>query len=77
MEWTLPTVPRPVQKEVVNSDSLQDETSESFAFALVNGALEVFEVYGLRIRDFRPKWSSSSFVSSNGLITAMAYHLPH
>ncbi|TYH79695.1 hypothetical protein ES332_D03G081000v1 [Gossypium tomentosum] len=24
-----------------------------------------------------PKWPSSSFVSSDGLITAMAYHLPH
>ncbi|PPD69792.1 hypothetical protein GOBAR_DD33332 [Gossypium barbadense] len=75
MEWTLPTVPRPVQKgpsresslshkdnkavapEVAtsptiasssdskagNSDNLQDEISESFAFALVNGALGVFE----------------------------------
>ncbi|KAK8287208.1 hypothetical protein V6Z12_D07G043700 [Gossypium hirsutum] len=109
MEWTLPTVPRPVQKgpsresslshkdnkavapEVAtsptiasssdskagNSDNLQDEISESFAFALVNGALGVFEVHGRRIRDFRPKWPSSSFVSSDGLITAMAYRLPH
>lgn len=31
----------------------QEETSESFAFALVNGALGVFEVHGRRIRDFR------------------------
>ncbi|XP_022729345.1 WD repeat-containing protein 11-like [Durio zibethinus] len=109
MEWTLPTVPRPVQngpsrqsslspknntavapEETVssttasssdskagNSDDSQDETSESFAFALVNGALGVFEVHGRRIRDFRPKWPSSSFVSSDGLITAMAYRLPH
>jgi hypothetical protein len=30
-----------------------DETCESFAFALVNGALGVFEVHGRRIRDFR------------------------
>ncbi|KAE8687454.1 WD repeat-containing protein 11-like isoform X2 [Hibiscus syriacus] len=60
-----------------NSDNLQDEISESFAFALVNGALGVFEVHGRRIRDFRPKWPSSSFVSSDGLITAMAYRLPH
>ncbi|MBA0843457.1 hypothetical protein Goarm_000644, partial [Gossypium armourianum] len=80
MEWTLTTVPRPVQKGpsresslshkdnkpvapkvatsstiASSSDSngiLQDETSESFAFALVNGALGVFEVYGRRIRDF-------------------------
>uniref|UniRef100_A0A2P2K3Z9 WD repeat-containing protein 11 n=1 Tax=Rhizophora mucronata TaxID=61149 RepID=A0A2P2K3Z9_RHIMU len=58
-------------------DASQDETSESFAFALVNGALGVFEVNGRRIRDFRPKWPSSSFVSSDGLITAMAYRLPH
>ncbi|GMI95155.1 hypothetical protein like AT3G33530 [Hibiscus trionum] len=109
MEWTLPTVPRPVQKghsgqsllshkddkavapEVAasstmasssaskagNSDNSQDETSESFAFALVNGALGVFEVHGRRIRDFRPKWPSSSFVSSDGWIAAMAYRLPH
>ncbi|KAE8654512.1 WD repeat-containing protein 11-like isoform X2 [Hibiscus syriacus] len=60
-----------------NSDNSQDELSESFAFALVNGALGVFEVHGRRIRDFRPKWPSSSFVSSDGLITAMAYRLPH
>ncbi|XP_075490715.1 uncharacterized protein LOC142529161 isoform X3 [Primulina tabacum] len=59
------------------ADGSQDEFSESFAFALVNGALGVFEVHGRRIRDFRPKWPSSSFVSSDGLITAMAYRLPH
>ncbi|KAJ6296330.1 hypothetical protein OIU78_024221 [Salix suchowensis] len=108
LEWTLPTVPRPVQngpskqvlwsskdqtpvaqdgastaKEPASeskagiSDASQDDTAESFAFALVNGALGVFEVHGRRIRDFRPKWPSSSFVSSDGLITAMAYRLPH
>uniref|UniRef100_A0A6N2N3Q0 Anaphase-promoting complex subunit 4 WD40 domain-containing protein n=1 Tax=Salix viminalis TaxID=40686 RepID=A0A6N2N3Q0_SALVM len=108
LEWTLPTVPRPVQngpsKQVLwsskdqtpvaqdgastakepaseskagSSDASQDDTAESFAFALVNGALGVFEVHGRRIRDFRPKWPSSSFVSSDGLITAMAYRLPH
>ncbi|XP_022749666.1 WD repeat-containing protein 11-like isoform X2 [Durio zibethinus] len=109
LEWTLPTVPRPVQNgpsrqssftskdnaavapeeaasstaaslsdsKAGSSDGLQDDTSESFAFALVNGALGVFEVHGRRIRDFRPKWPSSSFVSSDGLITAMAYRLPH
>ncbi|KAJ8768132.1 hypothetical protein K2173_021072 [Erythroxylum novogranatense] len=60
-----------------SSDASQDDTAESFAFALVNGALGVFEVHGRRIRDFRPKWPSSSFVSSEGLITAMAYRLPH
>ncbi|VFQ77151.1 unnamed protein product [Cuscuta campestris] len=58
-------------------DGSQDEFSESFAFALVNGALGVFEVHGRRIRDFRPKWPSSSFVTSDGLVTAMAYRLPH
>ncbi|XP_021277334.1 WD repeat-containing protein 11 [Herrania umbratica] len=107
LEWTLPTVPRPLQNgpsrqsslkdgtaaapaeaassttasssdsRAGNSDGSQDDTSESFAFALVNGALGVFEVHGRRIRDFRPKWPSSSFVSSDGLITAMAYRLPH
>lgn len=40
--------------EVGTADGqLQDDTSESFAFALVNGALGVFEVCGRRIRDFR------------------------
>lgn len=34
-------------------DGTPDDTSESFAFALVNGALGVFEVHGRRIRDFR------------------------
>ncbi|XVE54449.1 hypothetical protein DITRI_Ditri03aG0082400 [Diplodiscus trichospermus] len=109
LEWTLPTVPRPVQndpsrqsslslrsdtavapEEAVSSttasssdskagssDGSQEDSSESFAFALINGALGVFEVHGRRIRDFRPKWPSSSFVSSDGLITAMAYRLPH
>ncbi|XP_050271980.1 uncharacterized protein LOC126715429 isoform X2 [Quercus robur] len=107
LEWTLPTVPRPVQNgpstqssllsrdhtavssdvastqtvasssDSMSSDGSQDDSSESFAFALVNGALGVFEVQGRRIRDFRPKWPSSSFVLSEGLITAMAYRLPH
>ncbi|XP_057967387.1 uncharacterized protein LOC131157338 [Malania oleifera] len=63
--------------KTVTSDGSQDDTSESFAFALVNGALGVFEVHGRRIRDFRPKWPSSSFVSSDGLVTAMAYRMPH
>ncbi|KAK9141734.1 hypothetical protein Syun_011134 [Stephania yunnanensis] len=60
-----------------SSEGTAEDTSESFAFALVNGALGVFEVHGRRIRDFRPKWPSSSFVSSDGLVTAMAYRLPH
>ncbi|KAJ8562303.1 hypothetical protein K7X08_011594 [Anisodus acutangulus] len=99
LEWTLPTVPRPLPKERpavpspetssptkeaavaadarAGTDGSQDEFSESFFFALVNGALGVFEVHGRRIRDFRPKWPSSSFVSSEGLVTAMAYRLPH
>ncbi|KAF7083409.1 hypothetical protein CFC21_087207 [Triticum aestivum] len=85
LEWTLPAAPRPSQnaskqsspsKEGTAAES-SDETSESFAFALVNGALGVFEVHGRRIRDFRPKWPSSSFASSDGLVTAMAYRLPH
>ncbi|CAI0542843.1 unnamed protein product [Linum tenue] len=102
LEWTLPTVPKPVQNgpstpkakegtprasdgsstpkatsSAASSDTSQDEAAESFAFALVNGALGVFEVHGRKIRDFRPKWPSSSFVASDGLITAMAYRLPH
>ncbi|KAK3155963.1 hypothetical protein QOZ80_2AG0101060 [Eleusine coracana subsp. coracana] len=90
LEWTLPAAPRPSQNaaskqsstskersaEVAGAES-SDETSESFAFALVNGALGVFEVHGRRIRDFRPKWPSSSFASSDGFVTAMAYRLPH
>ncbi|CAL9234326.1 unnamed protein product [Arabidopsis halleri] len=69
--------PKASDSKVVAADALQDDASESFAFALVNGALGVFEVYGRRIRDFRPKWPASSFISSDGLITAMAYRLPH
>lgn len=89
LEWTLPAAPRPSQNASKQSSTSKersgegtatestDETSESFAFALVNGALGVFEVHGRRIRDFRPKWPSSSFASSDGLVTAMAYRLPH
>ncbi|XP_010510885.1 PREDICTED: WD repeat-containing protein 11-like isoform X1 [Camelina sativa] len=69
--------PKASETKSVGADGLQDDASESFAFALVNGALGVFEVYGRRIRDFRPKWPASSFVSSDGLITAMAYRIPH
>ncbi|KAF8036620.1 hypothetical protein BT93_C2369 [Corymbia citriodora subsp. variegata] len=67
----------PSDSKALTQDASHDDTTESFAFALVNGALGVFEVHGRRIRDFRPKWPSSSFVSSDGLITAMAYRLPH
>ncbi|CAM0947089.1 unnamed protein product [Alopecurus aequalis] len=90
LEWTLPAAPRPSQNAASKQSSTSkersgdvpaaessDETGESFAFALVNGALGVFEVHGRRIRDFRPKWPSSSFASSDGLVTAMAYRLPH
>ncbi|ESQ29854.1 hypothetical protein EUTSA_v10011188mg [Eutrema salsugineum] len=66
-----------ISAEAVGSDGSNEETVESFAFALVNGALGVFEVQGRRIRDFRPKWPSTSFVPSDGLVTAMAYRLPH
>ncbi|XP_031097706.1 WD repeat-containing protein 11-like [Ipomoea triloba] len=59
------------------TDGSQDEFSETFSFALVNGALGVFEVHGRRIRDFRPKWPNSSFAASDGLVSAMAYRLPH
>nr|KAJ0197198.1 hypothetical protein LSAT_V11C700360200 [Lactuca sativa] len=60
-----------------NADGGQEEFSETFAFALVNGALGVFEVQGRRIRDFKPKWPVSSLVSSDGPVRAMAYRLPH
>ncbi|KAI3801828.1 hypothetical protein L1987_29945 [Smallanthus sonchifolius] len=60
-----------------DSNGAQEDFTESFAFALVNGALGVFEVHGRRIRDFRPKWPDASFISSEGLITAMAYRIPH
>ncbi|KAL3535883.1 hypothetical protein ACH5RR_004344 [Cinchona calisaya] len=72
-----PTKASSADPKVASTDGTQDEFSESFAFALVNGALGVFEVHGRRIRDFRPKWPTSTFVSSDGLITAMAYRLPH
>ena len=35
------------------TSSPADDTAESFAFALTNGALGVFEVQGRRIHDFR------------------------
>lgn len=73
----MPSPTTPSDSKASTQDPSQDDTTESFAFALVNGALGVFEVHGRRIRDFRPKWPSSSFVSSDGLITAMAYRLPH
>ncbi|CAA3029155.1 WD repeat-containing 11 isoform X1 [Olea europaea subsp. europaea] len=72
-----PTKASSTDSKEAGGDGSQEEFSESFAFALVNGALGVFEVHGRRIRDFRPKWPSSSLVSSDGLITAMAYRLPH
>nr|GEW54065.1 WD repeat-containing protein 11-like [Tanacetum cinerariifolium] len=93
LEWTLPTVPRPTQTAAskksdasmppdemasqADSNGAQEEFSESFAFALANGALGVFEVHGRRIRDFKPKWPASSLVSSDGPVRAMAYRLPH
>ncbi|XP_010412480.1 PREDICTED: WD repeat-containing protein 11-like [Camelina sativa] len=70
-------VAAPADSTSVGSDGSTEETVESFAFALVNGALGVFEVQGRRIRDYRPKWPSTSFVPSDGLVTAMAYRLPH
>ncbi|CAI8610342.1 unnamed protein product [Vicia faba] len=76
-EASKPSISSPDSKDGSSAEGSQDDTSESFAFALVNGALGVFEVHGRRIRDFRPKWPSSSFVSSDGLVTAMAYRLPH
>ncbi|KAL7589048.1 hypothetical protein Lser_V15G37852 [Lactuca serriola] len=64
LEWTLPNVPRPTQSAAskqsdtsappeTDSNGGQEEFSETFAFALVNGALGVFEVQGRRIRDFK------------------------
>ncbi|KAK1360858.1 hypothetical protein POM88_045332 [Heracleum sosnowskyi] len=64
-------------REGAGPDETEDDISESFSFALLNGALGVFEVQGQRIRDFRPKWPSSSFALSDGLVTTMAYDLPH
>lgn len=55
----------------------KDEPGESFAFALVNGSLGVFELRGRRVRDFRPKWPTSSFAMGDVLVTAMAYRLPY
>ncbi|MCO5563310.1 hypothetical protein L7F22_016950 [Adiantum nelumboides] len=60
-----------------NTEAIQEESTESFAFALVNGSLGVFEMHGRRVRDFRPKWPSASFVSADVLVTAMAYRTPH
>ncbi|KAJ7557212.1 hypothetical protein O6H91_05G117000 [Diphasiastrum complanatum] len=57
--------------------TVQEESTESFAFALVNGSLGVFELRGKRVRDFKPKWPVASFVSPDILVTAMAYRIPH
>ena len=32
---------------------------------------------GRRVRDFRPKWPISNFVSGDVLVTAMAYRSPY
>jgi hypothetical protein len=55
----------------------KEESGESFAFALINGSLGVFELRGRRVRDFRPKWPISNFVSGDVLVTAMAYRSPY
>ncbi|XP_024388450.1 uncharacterized protein [Physcomitrium patens] len=62
---------------ISGADSQDSEIAESFAFALVNGSLGVFELRGRRVRDFKPKFPSASFVSADVLITAMAYRTPH
>ncbi|XP_054821637.1 uncharacterized protein LOC129320288 isoform X2 [Prosopis cineraria] len=76
-ETSTPTKSSTSDSKGSSTEGSHDDTSESFSFALVNGALGVFEVYGRRIRDFRPRWPTASFVSSDGLTTAMAYRLPH
>ncbi|BFI33782.1 hypothetical protein AXG93_59s1230 [Marchantia polymorpha subsp. ruderalis] len=69
-----PTGTGPTERSAGPAES---ESGESFAFALVNGSLGVFELRGKRVRDFRPKWPAASFVSSDVLVTAMAYRMPH
>ncbi|KAL4574582.1 hypothetical protein LXL04_021416 [Taraxacum kok-saghyz] len=60
-----------------SSNGVQEDLTETFSFGLVNGSCGVFEVNGRRIRDFRPKWPDSSFVGTEGTVTAMAYRMPH
>ncbi|XP_010247604.1 PREDICTED: WD repeat-containing protein 11-like [Nelumbo nucifera] len=48
-----------------------DDTSESFSFALVNGALGVFEVHGRRIRDFRRVLGSSVLTGNTDMYSGM------
>ncbi|CAI9298397.1 unnamed protein product [Lactuca saligna] len=60
-----------------DTNGAQEDFTETFSFGLVNGSCGVFEVHGRRIRDFRPKWPDSSFVSTEGMVTAMAYRMPH
>ena len=55
----------------------EESDGESFAFALVNGSVGVFEVSGGRVRDFRPVWPPSSFVNMDVPVTALAYRFPH
>ncbi|KAK1418470.1 hypothetical protein QVD17_27615 [Tagetes erecta] len=65
------------ESKASSPDGAQEEFTESFAFALVNGALGVFEVQGRRIRDFKPKWPATTHIAADGLVRAMAYRLPH
>uniref|UniRef100_A0A0E0CF78 Uncharacterized protein n=1 Tax=Oryza meridionalis TaxID=40149 RepID=A0A0E0CF78_9ORYZ len=77
LEWTLPSAPRPGQNAASKQSSTSkersaeatgaegtDETSESFAFALVNGALGVFEVMGDRSGNIR-WWDVTTGLSSS------------
>ncbi|KAH7442491.1 hypothetical protein KP509_03G091500 [Ceratopteris richardii] len=73
----LPSSPASDSGSDQNTEASQEDLAESFAFALVNGSLGVFELRGRRVRDFRPKWPSASFVSADVLVTAMAYRTPH
>ncbi|TQD70992.1 hypothetical protein C1H46_043475 [Malus baccata] len=81
LEWTLPAVPRPAQNKPATQSSsssspkdhspvASDGTSSPTKASSDSSELLAFALY-------EPKWPSSSFVSSDGLITAMAYRLPH
>ncbi|TQE02287.1 hypothetical protein C1H46_012056 [Malus baccata] len=85
LEWTLPAVPRPAQngpaKQSSSSSSSSPKDHTSVASDGTSSPTKASSdsselIYLISFYNI-PKWPSSSFVSSDGLITAMAYRLPH
>ncbi|VFR00563.1 unnamed protein product [Cuscuta campestris] len=56
-----------------DEDEDEDKELEDYDFSIDNYVLDVLNFMSFD----RPKWASSSFAASDGLVTAMAYRLPH